>query len=128
MRGQPKAEDLQVTPPAQLLGEMVFKLLPGDLDLEVPQPRDLDGLGEGRIGLEQGGDFEVCFALLGLLDVLRLGPEVNHRLHPIGLLEPLAVRGGRIVWLAGWVYSAKEFGCKEWMGRGCEDIPGRAER
>lgn len=88
---------LQITPPAQLLDEVVLELLARDADLEVAQAGDLDGLGERGIGLEQGGRLEVGRPLLGLLQVLRLGPQVDDRLDPVRLLQAPPVRGRGVI-------------------------------
>lgn len=93
-----KKKNPQEAWPAQLFREVLLETLPGNLDLKISQAWDLDRLCESCIGLEQGGHLEICFSLLCLLDVLRLGPEVNHGLHPVRLRELLAVREGRIVW------------------------------
>lgn len=88
---------LQITPPAQLLDEVVLELLARDADLEVAQAGDLDGLGERGVGLEQGGRLEVGRPLLGLLQVLRLGPQVDDRLDPVRLLQAPPVRGRGVI-------------------------------
>lgn len=90
---------LQVSPPAQLLDQVILKLLARDADLEVAQAGDLDGLGERGVGLEQGRHLEVGRPLLCLLEVLRLGPEVNHRPDPVRLLEPFPVRRRCVIWI-----------------------------
>lgn len=68
--GEGRLQELQ---PRQLAEQMALKLATGELDLEVIEARDLNGLGEGRVGCEQCGDFEVCLPLLGLFEVLSPG-------------------------------------------------------
>lgn len=76
---------------------MVLELLARDADLEVAQAGDLDGLGERGVGLEQGRRLEVGRPLLGLLQVLRLGPQVDDRLDPVRLLQAPPVRGRGVI-------------------------------
>ena len=64
-------KDLQETEPRQLREDELLERAARDLDPEVPEARDLDGLGQRRIRLQRRGRREVCPPFFGLSEELR---------------------------------------------------------
>ncbi len=64
-------EVLHETPPGQLADQEPLEVAAGQLDVAVVQAGDLQGLGQGGVGLDQGRHLYVGVALLGLVKVLR---------------------------------------------------------
>jgi hypothetical protein len=83
----PGRADSQIAPPRQLTEQKSLKPTTRDLDGQVPQSRNLNGLRQRRISLQKRRYLEIRLALLSLFEMFCSGEEVR---ITAGILHGLA--------------------------------------
>lgn len=96
-----EADEPEEAGPAQLAQHKLLEAAAGDLNLAVVDAVDLDGAGQGVVGLQQGGDGGVAAAFPGCLGVLGLGAQVHDGADRVAGAQAVAVGEGGLVGARG---------------------------